>query len=140
MPLISGGSPCACGQRGCAGVTASGSAIISRWGRPGASVADVWDAAERGDSLALTIRSDALDALAALVLCGVLMLDPDIVVVGGGVTTLGDRLSSPLVERIRATADRSALVASYGVPERLQFADPETEYGVLGASWMARTT
>ncbi len=66
------------------------------------------------------------------------MLDADIVVVGGGVTTLGDRLSSPLLERIDTEAATSPLLASYGAAERLQLADPETEYGVLGASWMAR--
>ena len=54
------------------------------------------------------------------------------------VTTLGDRLSSPLLERIDTAAANSPLLASYGAAERLQLADPETEYGVLGASWMAR--
>ena len=138
MPLIGDQRPCSCGQRGCAEMTASGSAIVVRWGRPGASVGDVWDAADRGDGLAQSIRSDALDALSVLVLCGVLMLDPDIVMIGGGVTSLGDRLRLPLVERIGEAADDSELVASYGAEERLELADPGTEYGVLGASWMAR--
>lgn len=138
MPLTGDRKPCRCGQRGCAEMTASGSAIVARWGHPDASVEDVWDAADSGDGLAQSIRSDALDALAALVLCGVLMLDPDIVMLGGGVTGLGDRLRLPLIERLGEAADDSSLVASYGALERLELADPSTEYGVLGASWLAR--
>ncbi|MCY3634389.1 MAG: ROK family protein [bacterium] len=139
MPLIGGPRPCKCGQRGCAEVRASGSAIIKRWGQEGASVADVWDAADRGDVRALAIRSDALNALATLILCGLLMLDADIVMIGGGVAALGNRLKHPLLEQIETAVDRSPLLASYGAAERLELADPETEYGVIGSSWMARS-
>ncbi len=138
MPLIGGPQPCQCGQRGCAEVKASGSAIVKRWGREGASVADVWYAAECGDVRAQAIRSDALKTLATLVLCGLLMLDADIIMIGGGVAALGNRLKYPLLEQIEAAADRSPLVASYGAAERLEMADPETEYGVVGSSLLAR--
>ena len=139
MPLIGGPQQCECGQRGCAEVRASGSAIVKRWGREGASVADVWDAADCGDVRAQAIRTDALNTLATLVLCGLLMLDADIVVIGGGVAALGNRLKYPLLERIDSAADRSPLLASYGAAERLELADPEIEYGVVGSSWMARS-
>ena len=140
MPLIGGPQPCECGQRGCAEVRASGSAIVKRWGQEGASVADVWDAADRGDVRALAIRSDALNALATLVLCGLLMLDADIAMIGGGVAALGHRLRYLLLEQIETAADRSPLLASYRMAERLELADPKTEYGVIGSSWMARST
>ena len=96
--------PCACGNSGCLEALASGTAI----GRaaqarlvdatPGAPLQlayeanstttgqDVFDAAERGDSVALEVVNDAVAAIIVGMGNVLNLFNPDVVVLGGGVT------------------------------------------------------
>jgi glucokinase len=59
----------------------------------------IWERAlARDDQMALELLEDAVEALGAGVASAVNLLDPDAVVIGGG---LGIRLGEPWVERIR---------------------------------------
>lgn len=147
------GEPCACGQRGCVETYASAAAIPRRYAaargestglstvhteRAGAagplvSTAQVIARAKGGDPVAARVWGEALDALAIAIAGYTLLLDPTLVVMGGGLAEAGDALLVPLRERVAA---------------RLAFRDPPeitrsllgTAAGTLGAAVLAWRT
>ena len=68
---------------------------------------DVFDAAEQGDTLARELRSGLARGVAAAVRVLVLTADVDTVVLGGGVTALGDRLMADVAAELAASAEAS---------------------------------
>ena len=111
------GAKCGCGRRGCMEAYAGRGAmeararrrveqkektvlfeIMEERGRDRLS-SGIWERAlARDDQMALELLEDAVAALGAGVASAVNLLDPDAVVIGGG---LGIRLGEPWVERIR---------------------------------------
>jgi glucokinase len=111
------GAKCGCGRRGCMEAYAGRGAmeararrrveqkektvlfeIMEERGRDRLS-SGIWERAlARDDQMALELLEDAVEALGAGVASAVNLLDPDAVVIGGG---LGIRLGEPWVERIR---------------------------------------
>src|SRR4051812_10105827 len=112
------GAKCGCGRRGCMEAYAGRGAmeararrrveqkektvlfeIMEERGRDRLS-SGIWERAlARDDQMALELLEDAVAALGAGVGSAVNLLDPDAVVIGGG---LGIRLGEPWVERIRS--------------------------------------
>jgi glucokinase len=93
--LVIGRKPFA-GARGCAGVVsipleriAAGPALVARYGRAAERGEDVTAAAERGEPVAVEIVRSAAEALGAKAGEIVNLLDPEAVVVGGGLGTAG---------------------------------------------------
>ncbi|GHH87472.1 sugar kinase [Streptomyces sulfonofaciens] len=93
------GPSCPCGSRGCLELTASGTALLSRaraagWigPGPGASTADLADAARAEDPVATRAFADAGRALAAAFTSVCAVCDLDLIVVGGGVAQAGPLL------------------------------------------------
>lgn len=147
LVLVPGGLPCPCGQRGCLEQYASGSALGAAWpdrpdlgrghaGRP-APVA-LFAAAAAGDPEALAVRSRFADAVAAAVRVLLLTTDVAHVVIGGGVSELGD----PLLDVVRAELDRqagdSAFLAVMQMAERVTLAPPGVPVGAVGAALVGR--
>jgi glucokinase len=111
------GALCGCGRRGCMEAYAGRGAmeararrrveqkektvlfeIMEERGRDRLS-SGIWERAlARDDQMALELLEDAVEALGAGVASAVNLLDPEAVVIGGG---LGIRLGEPWVERIR---------------------------------------
>jgi glucokinase len=136
LPAVPGGEPCACGQHGCLERYASASAIARRYraraGRP-ATAAEVIGLAERGDPVAGAIFDEALDALARTLIGCVLLLDPELIVLGGGLSLAGDVLLRPLVDRIEA-----GLAWRDPVPLRAaHFGDRSGRIGAALIGWQA---
>lgn len=105
QPVVPDGQPCACGQRGCTEAYASAAAIGRRYrartGRP-ADAAEVIRLAEDGDPAARAVFDEALTALSRALIGCVLLLDPQLIVLGGGLSLAGDALREPLTARINA--------------------------------------
>jgi glucokinase len=98
------GPTCGCGLRGCVETFGSASAVARRYTeRTGehVSAADVVDLATAGDTAAIEIWADAIDALADGLRIGVTLYDPDIIVVGGGLAQAGSALLDPLAAAVR---------------------------------------
>ncbi|HXI18043.1 MAG TPA: ROK family protein [Chloroflexota bacterium] len=90
---------CPCGKRGCLEAYASGRSIGERAGQPGQ---EVMAAARRGDLPSLAIIQEAA-AYLGLALAGVTnTLDPSAIVIGGGVSEVGEILLAPLRVTLRA--------------------------------------
>ncbi|MFI0718722.1 ROK family protein [Streptomyces sp. NPDC021224] len=94
------GPECGCGQRGCLETLASAGAVSRAWaaagGGPDANAADCARAVEAGDPRAIEVWRDAVDALAAGLVTGFTLLDPRMLIIGGGLAEAGDTLFGPL--------------------------------------------
>ncbi|MGN9788799.1 ROK family protein [Nonomuraea sp. ZG12] len=124
VPVRPDGLPCPCGQRGCLAAYASASAIASRCGEP--SAADVARRVAAGDPRAVTVWGEAVEALALALATYTLLLDPALIVIGGGLAQAGDLLLDPLRERL---GDRLAFRPAPTV--RVSALGPDA--GLLGA-------
>lgn len=129
------GPLCRCGQHGCIEALAGGGAIAERWGRPGAlPVRDVFDAADRGDAQARELRLGLARGVAAAVRVLVLTADVDTVVLGGGITALGERLRADVSAELSASADASAFMRSLRLSERVEMLPLGSPAAALGAA------
>ncbi|GAA2788668.1 ROK family protein [Streptomyces showdoensis] len=95
-----GGIACGCRQRGCLERYASASAVSLAWatacGDPDADAADCAKAVESGDPAAVRVWQDAVDALADGLVTALTLLDPRMLIIGGGLAEAGETLFTPL--------------------------------------------
>ncbi|UQX89833.1 ROK family protein [Jatrophihabitans telluris] len=115
VPARPDGEPCACGQRGCTETYASAAAIARRYRsrtREPAGLGVEIDAgidaevviarAAAGDDAARQVFDEAIQAL-AIALAGYTMLaDPELIVLGGGLSRAGALLIDPLAAELTA--------------------------------------
>lgn len=129
-----GGIPCPCGQRGCLERYASAAAVGEAWaaatGDPEADAADCAKAVSSGDERAVRVWTDAVDALADGLVTALTLLDPRVLIIGGGLAEAGETLFSPL----RAAVERR--VTFQTLPSVVPAALGDTA-GCLGAGLMA---
>ncbi len=129
------GRECGCGQRGCIETLCGGGPVARAWGRPGAfPVRDIFDAAEADDPLARQLRDDLVRAAAAAVRVLVLTADVDVVVIGGGIAAIGERLRQQLVTALRRDGEGSAFLASLRLDERIELLPAGSPAAALGAA------
>lgn len=129
------GPLCRCGQRGCIEAFSGGAAVAERWGRPAAlPVRDVFDAADAGDPLAVELRRGLAYGVASAIRVIVLSTDVDAVVLGGGVTALGDRMLRPVLAELDTSAAASPFLRSLRLSERVDLLSPGSPAAALGAA------
>ena len=106
LPVFPGGELCACGQRGCTETYASGAALSRRYsaasGITDVPAEDVIGRAEAGDPVADAIFNDALIALGRALVHYVLLMDPELIIIGGGMAAAGAALIQPLTREVQA--------------------------------------
>jgi len=146
------GPPCGCGARGCLEAIASAAAIERGYaaagggggggGRAGergdrdgagASAREVAALAQAGDPVAREVWARAARALGAALADAVALLDPGLVVVGGGLAEAGAQLLDPVAAELAA---RSRL----GPPPRVVAAELGADAGCRGAALLAWRT
>ena len=128
MVVLPDGPPCGCGRRGCVEALASGSAIAREakalllkegqggsgrtgllWEMTGGdperlTAKEVGKAAAQGDPLALSVLEKAFRYLGIALGNLVNLLNPEIIVIGGGVAAMGPLLFRPAIQAMEATA------------------------------------
>lgn len=117
-----GGEACTCGQRGCVEVYASARNVRRRYREAGGTLDGGTPeivAAVDTDPVAAAVWADAVDALGAGVAILSAVLDPAVMVIGGGLGEAGERLLAPL---------RTAVDARLGWRST-----PEIEQSLVGA-------
>lgn len=135
IPVDPAGEQCACGQRGCLETFASGGWIARKWGGDAPlPVLDLFDRADAGEARATRLRDELIAGVAAAVRILVLAGDPDVVVIGGGVSNLGDRLLALLVTQLGEQARGSSFLASLGLPTRVRLVPPGEPVAAVGAA------
>jgi len=124
-----------CGRRGCLEAYASGTSIAERAreaGMDAAAATDVAAAARAGDPIAVQVWQETCEALA----CGITSLanlfEPELVVIGGGVSRVGEQLLGPVRELVRAQ-----VIAPAGRELGIVQAALGDSVGVVGAAAVA---
>jgi glucokinase len=121
-----------CGRRGCLEAYVSGTSIAERAREAGLEVAgaeDVSRLALERDPLAVQVWDDTVEALACGITSIVNLFEPQLVVLGGGVTRSGEQLLAPVRERVAASAMKPA-----GDTVRVVGAALGDTVGVVGAA------
>jgi glucokinase len=125
-----------CGRRGCLEAYASGTSIAERAqeaGLPFATAKEVAEAARAGDPGAAALWDETVAALACGVTSIVNVFEPELVVIGGGVSRVGEQLLAPLREQVHAQAmspgGRAVRVVAAALGDRV---------GVVGAAAVVR--
>jgi glucokinase len=124
------------GQPGALEVLASGSGIASQ--RPG-TVSDMLAAAAAGEPLAVEIRERMFTGVASAVRILVLTLDVDVVVVGGGISGMGDELLGEVGEVFSAWEKTSPFITSLELGSRVRILSPDASTAATGAAWLGAT-
>lgn len=140
VPVDPAGPPCACGQRGCLELYASGSAITALWpaasGRP--APVELFEAAAAGDPEAVLARERYARAVAAAVRMLVLTVDVQHVVLGGGVSQIGQPLLDVVREALTDESAASGFLRSLDLPGRVRLAPGRVAVGAVGAAVVGR--
>ena len=142
------GPPCTCGNYGCLEAMAGGRAIAQRaqlaikagqrttladlnHGRE-ITARDVAEAAQAGDMVSQQLLSDAGRHIGSALASLINLLNPGLVLVGGGVTGSGDFLLSPIRQAVNERTMRASLRAT-----RIELADLGRRSTAMGAVSMA---
>jgi glucokinase len=143
------GSPCQCGSRGCIEAIASGTGLARQirerleagessviatlidGDREAVNVEVIARAAAQGDRLANDVLDRSFHALGMAVVSCLHIFNPSIVVIGGGVSNLGERLFKPL----RETVQQNVMDRAFVCP--IVSAQLSGDVGLLGALALA---
>lgn len=140
LQYVPDGLPCKCGQSGCLERYASGSAIDALWpsrtGRP--APVELFEAAAAGDDVAVRVRDEFVAAVAAAVRVLVLTCDVGRIVIGGGVSQLGEPLLRALVAELDRGAASSPFLRAADLPGRVRLAPAGVPVGAVGAALVGR--
>lgn len=102
IPVVPGGEECPCGQRGCFEVYASGGGVARRYRARGGAARSSREIVARlgSDALADEVWNDAVRVLAQGLAILTLLLDPRVIVIGGGFAQAGETLLGPVREEL----------------------------------------
>jgi predicted NBD/HSP70 family sugar kinase len=141
IPIDPNGPRCACGQIGCIEAIASGSAIDRLWPTDdGTSASALFHAACNDDGVAHRLWSGVIGGLSRAVLLLGLTWDPEVIVLSGGVATLGEALREAIAERLAADGRHSEFLGSLDIGGRMRVIDPSVPLGPIGAVRAAYAT
>ncbi len=137
LPVFPDGDRCACGQRGCTETYASAAALSSRYsiatGISDVPAEDVISRAAAGDPIADGVFQDAITALGRALVNYVLLMDPELILIGGGMAASGAALLHPLTREVQTgLAWRHAPAISIG-----RFAGDAGRRGAALLAWRA---
>lgn len=130
------GEECRCGHRGCTEAYASAAAISRRYqlksGHPLLAPEVIARAAH--DPVAREVWEQAIEALAMALTAATLVLDPEVIVIGGGLSEAGDALLDPLRRRL------VELLTVRPAPElrRARLGADAGRIGAAALAWQAR--
>ena len=155
MRVVPDGIPCGCGQRGCIESYASGTALLRTAielvdsGNPAGkrlaeikaqagqlTGAELYQALVEGDPGAVQLLRNLASWLGQAIASLSAILDPEIVVIGGGVSQAGDLLLEPVREAFRKYAPAGGFRPELSIVT----AEFVNDAGVVGAADLARVS
>jgi glucokinase len=140
VPVDPAGVLCRCGQRGCLETIASGSALAAAWpsgDRPAAQA--LFAAAAAGDPAAIAVRDRFATGVADAVRTLALSVDPATVVLGGGVSHLGEELVECVAAALRHQAASSPFLTALDLAGRLRVVPRDHPVAAVGAALLGRS-
>ncbi|MDA0632417.1 ROK family protein [Nonomuraea sp. MCN248] len=101
IPVFPDGEQCACGQYGCLETYASAASVGRRYGlRAGLEGARAEQVVISDDPIAIEVWDEAVEALSLALATYTLLLDPAMIVLGGGLSQAGPALFDPVRTRL----------------------------------------
>lgn len=139
VPVDPAGEVCGCGQRGCLETFASGRALARAWPTTrGYPATALFSASEAGDEKAVAVRERYCWGVASAVRVLGLTIDPERIVVGGGVAEVGEPLRRGVVDQLARLGEGSPFLASLELGERLVMVPPGFPLSAVGAAIRGR--
>ncbi|WP_307861810.1 ROK family protein [Nocardioides sp. SYSU D00065] len=140
LPVDPAGAECGCGQTGCLETIASGRALARAWPTPdGPPAAALFAAAAQGDPAAVAVRDRFCWGVASAVRALGLTIDPECIVLGGGVSEVGEPLREQVVHQLRALGQGSPFLASLELADRLSMVPQHYPVAAVGAAILGRS-
>lgn len=150
MTLVHNGIPCNCGRKGCWEVYGSVTALVNQ---TKASIAKhpeslmkkyadergvingrtAFDAAKNGDKVAKEVINRYIEYVAGGIVSIINILQPDKLVIGGGISREGDYLIKPITEYIRKYDYNR-----FFKPVKIDHAKLFNDAGIIGAAFVAK--
>lgn len=135
IPIDPTGPLCACGQRGCLELVASGSGLARLWPTPsGRPMETLYAAAQGGDAVAADVFHRFAHNVASAVRILVLSVDVDVVVIGGGMSALGAPLIDSVVGVLESWAIDSPFLESLDLTSRVRLLPEGHSAAAVGAA------
>ena len=146
--LVSGGELCTCGRRGCLEAYASATGLIRDTKREMEKHPEslLWklcegdtekvdarmafDAADAGDEAGVNATEQYLRYLADGIINAINIFRPEVVVLGGGISNRGEKLTEPLNKMVREGCFGNAYVE----PAKVVIAELKNDAGIIGAA------
>jgi glucokinase len=139
IPVDPNGVVCSCGQRGCLETVASGSAVARQWpSNDEAPVRALFAAALSGDARAIDVKRRLVENVAAAIRIVILTVDVDNIVIGGGVSSVGESLLASVRGVLDRWGDESPFLAAQRLPERITLVPPGSNAAAVGAALVGR--
>lgn len=113
---------------------ASGSGVVAQWGVSGATALDVFDAAAAGDVRAVAIRDGVYFGAASAVRLLALTIGADTIVLGGGLSGLGNDLREGMAKHFDVWSETSSLIASLKLDTITHILDDKRPAPAIGAA------
>ncbi|MFC4048845.1 ROK family protein [Actinomadura syzygii] len=123
------GEDCACGNRGCLETYASAAAISRRYGG-NVPAEEVIARADKNEEKAARVWTEALDCLADGLAATTLLMDPGLIILGGGLAKADRGLLEPLESRLAARL-------TFRPPPGLLHSELDDQAAVKGATILA---
>jgi predicted NBD/HSP70 family sugar kinase len=136
VPVDPDGPVCSCGQRGCLELRGAGSALAAAWPADGgASPGEaLWAAAATGNPDAAAVRDRFAAGVADAIRMLGLAVDPRVIIIGGGVTNLGEPLRAAITAALHAQAAASPFLAALDLAARVRLIPAGVPVGAIGAA------
>ncbi|GAA2524793.1 ROK family protein [Rarobacter incanus] len=135
FPVDPLGLDCPCGQRGCLETIASGSALRRAWPRGGDRPGRVLlSAIATGDAEAQRAFDQLAAGTAAAVRLLVLSLDPETIVIGGGLSRLGEPLRQAVRAQLGLSGAESQFLTGLHLAERVRLLPTDMPAAAVGAA------
>ena len=127
MRLVHQGLLCTCGNHGCVETVCSAAYFRNRGFEPKQLI----DLGKAGDQAALEIFSEYLEYLSDAMVSIAMLLDPEVIAIGGGISQAGDFLFEPLRKLIEEKS-------FFKYPHRIVPAKLGNKAGFIGASLLGK--
>lgn len=134
---IGGGIRCACGQTGCLETIASGSALTRMWPDAASAGESPFRAAVAGDERAAIAIATICAGIGLAIETLALAAGAEFVVIGGGLTALGDDLHAGIRANLAQRAAASAIIDSLDLPGRFAFLPDSLPVAAIGAACLS---
>ncbi|MBT1172241.1 ROK family protein [Bifidobacterium sp. MA2] len=130
---------CPCGQRGCLETVCSGAAVAKLWPVAGgeAAMPDLIIRAAQGEVEACRVLGMVKHAIGDVIQIVVQALDPDVIIIGGGMSRTGEPLMRVIEDELSAREEPCPFLRGLHLADRLRLAPADAPLGALGAALSA---